>query len=227
MSDSMRILVVEDERRMAELLRKGLTEERHSVTVARDGQEALEIAAGATFDVIILDLILPGIDGFAVARRLRAGKNPTPILILTARDSTRDIVEGLNAGADDYLTKPFSFDELFARVRAVSRRGPIPRPVDLAVGDLTLSPATHEVRHCGRAISLTWTEFALLELLMRHAGQIVPREILYEGIWGVGAEVESNTLDAFIRLLRSKIDASGEAGLIRTVRGIGYMLQRE
>lgn len=223
----MRILVVEDERRMAELLRQGLVEEGHSVTVAVNGREGLGLAESCPFDLIVLDVMLPGIDGFTAARRLRAKGNRTPILMLTARDATRDIVEGLDAGADDYLTKPFSFDELFARVRAVARRGPIPRPVRLQVADLILDQSTHEVARGGRAITLTRTEFAILELLMRYAGHVVSRERMIEGVWGVGADIESNTLDAFMRLLRAKIERPDEHALIQTVRGVGYMLRQE
>jgi two-component system response regulator MprA len=148
-------------------------------------------------------------------------------LILTARDATSDIVEGLDAGADDYLTKPFSFEELFARVRAVARRGPIPRPVRLEFADLMLDLSTHEVTRGERPIILTRTEFAILELLMRHAGRVVSRTTMIEGVWGVGADIESNTLDAFMRLLRSKIELAGEPPLIHTVRGVGYVLREE
>ena len=218
---------MEDESRMAEILRQGLSEEGHSVTVAKDGQEGLIFAQSAPFDLILLDLMLPRIDGIAVARRLRAKQNKTPILMLTARDNTKDVIDGLDAGADDYMTKPFSFDELFARVRAVSRRGPIPRMVCIQVSNLTLNQSSHEVRRGERLINLTRTEYALLELLMRHAGQIIERDRLIEGVWGVGTDVESNTLDAFIRLLRSKIESPDESQLIRTVRGIGYMLEAD
>ncbi len=223
----MRILVVEDERRMAELLRQGLVEEGHSVTVAVNGREGLALAESTSFDLVVLDVMLPGMDGFTVARRLRAKSNQTPILMLTARDATIDVVQGLDAGADDYLTKPFSFDELFARVRAVARRGPIPRPVRLQFGDLTLDQSTREAIRNGRAIALTRTEFAILELLMRHAGQVISRDALIEGVWGVGAGIESNTLDAFMRLLRAKVEPPDGAALIQTVRGVGYMLRRE
>lgn len=223
----MRILVVEDERRMAELLRQGLSEEGHSVTTASEGREALRLAQGCTFDLIVLDVMLPGMDGCAVARNLRAARNRTPILMLTARDAAGDIVRGLDAGADDYLTKPFSFEVLFARVRAVARRGPIPRSVCLQAGDLTLNPATREVKRGPRAVNLTRTEFAILELLMRDAGRVVSRDRLIEGVWGVGADIESNTLDAFMRLLRAKVEPPGERAFIETVRGIGYLLRSE
>jgi len=190
----MRILIIEDEHRMAELLRQGLTEEAHSVTVAASGREGLSLAVSSPFDVIVLDVMLPGIDGFEVARQLRARGNHTPILMLTALDATGDVVKGLDAGADDYLTKPFSYDELFARVRAVARRGPIPRPVRLQLADLTLDQSTHSVTRGSRAVALTRTEFAILELLMRHAGHVVSRDTLIEGVWGLGAEIESNGL---------------------------------
>jgi two-component system OmpR family response regulator len=223
----MRILVVEDESRMAELLRRGLNEEGHSVTVATDGREGFRLSRQGAFDLILLDVMLPGMDGISLARRLRAGRNQTPILILTARDGTKDVIDGLDAGADDYLTKPFSFDELFARVRAVSRRGPIPRPVCMSVSDLSLNQSTREVERGGRLVPLTRTEFSLLEMLMRHAGRVIERDKLIEGVWGIGAEIESNTLDVFMRLLRSKIELPGKARLIRTVRGVGYVLDLE
>ena len=223
----MRILVVEDEPRMAELLRQGLSEEGHSVIVALDGSEGLSMAEGASFDLLLLDAMLPGEDGFSIVRRLRARRDATPILMLTARDSTRDIGGGLNLGADDYLTKPFSFDELFARVRAAGRRGPLPQPVRLRVGDLELNQGTREVHRGGRTVTLTRTEYALLELLMRNAGRVLPRDTLIENIWGGGHDIESNTLDAFMRLLRSKVEATGEAKLIHTVRGVGFSLRKE
>ncbi len=223
----MQVLVVEDERRMAELLRQGLEEEGHSVVVAGNGREGLAMAQSHPFDAILLDVMLPVMDGFSIARRLRAARNQTPILMLTARDTEQDIVEGLNLGADDYLVKPFSFDVLLARLRAVSRRGPIPQSVPLQVQDLTLNPASREVARQGRRIALTRTEYSLLELLMRRAGRVVPRESLIEAVWGFDSEVRSNTLDAFIRLLRDKVDAVGEIKLIQTVRGVGYCLRGE
>ena len=221
----MRLLVVEDEPRMAELLRQGLTEEGHSVTVAGTGPEALELALASAFDAMVLDVMLPGCDGFTVARRLRERRIHTPILMLTARDTVGDIVAGLDTGADDYLVKPFAFDVLLARVRALGRRTPVAHPPVLAAADLTLDSASHEVRRSGRSINLTRTEFAILELLMRNAGRVVTRESLIEQVWGYGAEIESNTLDAFVRLLRHKVEAPGESKLIQTVRGVGYCLK--
>jgi DNA-binding response OmpR family regulator len=223
----MQVLVVEDERRMAELLRQGLEEEGHSVVVAGNGKDGLAMAESHPFDAIVLDVMLPQMDGFTVARRLRAARNQTPILMLTARDATHDVIEGLNLGADDYLVKPFSFDVLLARLRAVSRRGAIPQPVPLQVQDLTLNPASREVMRHGRRISLTRTEYSLLELLMRRSGRVVARENLIEAVWGFDSDVRSNTLDAFIRLLRDKVDGADEAKLIHTVRGVGYCVRGE
>jgi DNA-binding response OmpR family regulator len=223
----MQVLVVEDERRMAELLRQGLEEEGHSVVLAVDGREGLAIAESHAFDAIVLDVMLPGMDGFSMARKLRASRNQTPILMLTARDAIEDMVAGLNLGADDYLVKPFSFDVLLARLRAVSRRGPIPQPVHLRVQDLTLNPASREVARGGRRVALTRTEYSLLELLMRRAGRVVTRENLIEAVWGFDSDVRSNTLDAFIRLVRDKVDVAGEPKLIHTVRGVGYCMRTE
>jgi DNA-binding response OmpR family regulator len=223
----MQVLVVEDERRMAELLRQGLEEEGHSVILAMDGKEGLAIAESHSFDAIVLDVMLPGIDGFSVARKLRASRNQTPILMLTARDTTGDVVAGLNLGADDYLVKPFAFDVLLARLHAVSRRGLIPQPVQLQVRDLSLNPASREVARGSRRLALTRTEYSLLELLMRRAGRVVTRENLIEAVWGFDSDVRSNTLDAFIRLVRDKVDVAGEEKLIHTVRGVGYCLRGE
>jgi len=223
----MQVLVVEDERRMAELLRQGLEEEGHQVVLAPDGREGLAMAESHPFDVIVLDVMLPGMDGFTVAKKLRGARNQTPILMLTARDATPDVIQGLNLGADDYLTKPFSFDVLLARLHAVSRRGPIPQPVTLRVVDLLLNPASREVTRGARRVPLTRTEYNLLELLMRRAGRVVPRDHLIEAVWGFDSEVRNNTLDAFIRLLRDKVDAVGESKLIHTVRGVGYCLRAE
>jgi DNA-binding response OmpR family regulator len=221
----MRVLIVEDEKKMAGLLKKGLEEENHSVSVAFDGRTALEIAQDFEFDVIVLDIMLPGVDGYEVARRLRKSHNETPILMLTARDAVPDIVKGLDAGADDYLTKPFSFEEFLARLRSVSRRGSAPRPTILAVGDLVLDPATHEVKRSGEEIHLSPTEFRLLEFLMRRAGRVVSRNTIVQAIWNFDDDVEENTLDAFISLLRSKVDRDQSEKLIQTVRGLGYTIR--
>jgi two-component system response regulator MprA len=220
----MQILVVEDERRMAELLKRGLSEEGHQVVLARDGTAGFEMASAAGFDVIVVDVMLPRMDGVTMTRRLRSSKNQTPVLMLTARDAPADVVKGLDAGADDYLTKPFSFDILLARIRAVSRRGAIPRSVCLEVADVRLDPAAREVTRGGDPVSLTPREYGLLELLMRNPGRVIGRETILESVWGYGCDVNENTLEAFVRLLRIKIDTR-EPKLIHTVRGVGYMMR--
>jgi len=223
----MRILIVEDEKKMAAVLKKGLEADRHRVSVAFDGRSGLELASTTEFDVVVLDLMLPVIDGFEVARRLRRKDNRTPILILTARDAVPDIVKGLDVGADDYLTKPFAFEVFLARVRSVARRGSTPRPTILQVGDLILDPATHKVTRGDREIHLSPTEFRLLELLMRRAGRVVRRNAIVEAVWDFDHDVEENTLDTFIRLLRSKVDRDHEHKLIQTVRGFGYTIRED
>jgi DNA-binding response OmpR family regulator len=220
----MQILVVEDERRMAELLERTLSEEGHQVVVARDGREGFEAARCAPFDVIVLDMMLPGMDGLAVARRLRERGNQTPVLMLTARDTAADIVNGLDSGADDYLTKPFSLEILLARLRAVSRRGAIPRPVCLKVADFKLDPATRRVTRGGEILNLTPREYKLLELLMRNPGRAISRDSILESVWGFGSEVNENTLEVFMRLLRMKVETR-EPKLIHTIRGFGYMIR--
>jgi two-component system response regulator MprA len=221
----MRLLLVEDEARMAALLKKGLAEEGYAVAVAGDGRTGLAMAESNEFDLILLDIMLPGMDGFTIARRLRDGDIHTPILMLTARDAAPDVVRGLDLGADDYLTKPFSFEVLLARIRALLRRGPSAQDVQLTAGPLRLDPAAHQVFREGVRIDLTRTEFQLLEFLMRRTGQVVRRATLIEGVWGYDRDVESNTLDAFIRLLRSKLEGDSGARLIHTVRGVGYVLR--
>jgi len=210
---------------MAELLKKGLEEENHRVALAFDGLEGLELAKVYEFDAIVLDLMLPKVDGFEVARRLRHSGNQTPILILTARDAVPDIVKGLDLGADDYLTKPFSFEEFLARLRTIARRGSAPRPTCLQVADLTLDPASHQAIRGGQEIRLSPTEYRLLELLMRRVGRVVSRTTIVEAVWGLENDIEENTLDAFVRLLRGKVDKGFSQKLIHTVRGIGYCLR--
>lgn len=221
----MQILIVEDEKKMAAVLKQGLEAENHRVTLAYDGRSGLDLAETTEFDVVVLDLMLPVIDGFEVARRLRSGRNHTPILMLTARDAVPDIVKGLDLGADDYLTKPFSFDVFLARLRSVARRGSAPRPTVLQVDDLVLDPASHQVTRGEREVHLSPTEFRLLELLMRRSGRVVPRDAIVEAVWDFDHDVEENTLDTFIRLLRSKIDREHDRKLIQTVRGIGYTIR--
>jgi DNA-binding response OmpR family regulator len=221
----MRILIVEDEKDMAQLLKTGLEEENHVVNIAFDGISGLELAQTFNFDVITLDVMLPRLDGFEVARRLRAKGNHTPILLLTARDTVPDVVKGLDLGADDYLTKPFSFAVLLARLRAASRRQYGQPTGVLRVGDLELNPATIQVSRAKHEINLTATEFRLLEFLMRRPGTVVSRNAIVEAVWGFDDEVNDNTVDVFIRLLRRKIDDVHEEKLIRTVRGVGYSLR--
>ena len=226
-TDSMKLLIVEDEKRMAELLRKGLQEEGHTVTCASDGMEGLELARNYEFDAIVLDVMMPRLDGYELAKKLRAEKIPTPVLMLTAKDTVQDIIQGLDLGADDYMTKPFSFSELVARLRAIKRRARIPQPVKLKVGDLTLDTATHEVSRGGSPVLLTRTEYSLLEQLMDRAGRVISREFLIESVWGFDREIEDNTLDAFVRLLRNKVDGEDRPKLIHTVRGVGYVIRPE
>ena len=218
----MNILIVEDEPEMARLLLGGLREESYEVSLARDGCAALELSSLESFDVILLDLMLPRLDGLEVARQLRRREQETPVLMLTARDSLPDIVKGLDAGADDYLTKPFSFVELLARIRALVRRKEFRRKNVLEVEDLVLDLTTHRSFRCGTEIYLSLTEFRLLELLVRNAGRIVSRHEILGKVWGAGRDVSENTLDAFVRLLRKKIDADAQVKLIQTHRGFGY-----
>jgi DNA-binding response OmpR family regulator len=221
----MKLLIVEDEARMADLLRKGLTEEGHSATCAPDGAEALALAQSYEFDVIILDIMLPKLTGYELAKRLRAEKVRTPILMLTARNSVPDMVKGLDLGADDYMTKPFSFDELVARLRAVTRRALVVQDTHVRVGDLILDPGSREVLRGEERVSLTRTEYNLLECLVYRAGKVVSRRSLIESVWRFNHDIEENTLDAFMHLLRNKIDSPGRQKLIHTVRGVGYMIR--
>jgi len=223
----MHILIVEDDRKLARQLKKGMDEQGQFVTLAGTGPEGLEFAQQASFDVIVLDVMLPGLDGFAVVRRLRAGHKTTPILMLTARDSAEDIVTGLDAGADDYLTKPFSFQVLLARLRALARRKQVEPRTHLQIADLVLDPAAHEVKRGAKFVTLSRTEFEIVELLMRNAGRVLTRARLIEGVWGFERDIQSNTLDVFMRQLRGKIELPGSAKLIHTVRGVGYVLREE
>lgn len=221
----MRILIVEDDSKMAGLLQRGLVSQGHLVDVALDGIKGLEKAQAMSFDAIVLDVMLPGVNGLNVAKRLRASGNRTPILMLTARDAVPDVVRGLDAGADDYLTKPFSFEVLAARLRVIGRRKTMESSQVLQISDLTLDREAHEVRRGKRAVPLSPTEFAMLEHLMRRAGRVVSRHDLIAAVWGDDHEVGSNTVDVFIFLLRSKIETGGEKRLIQTVRGLGYTVR--
>ena len=226
-ASAMKLLVVEDETRMADLLRKGLTEEGHLVTCASDGAEGLALAKAYEFDVIILDVMMPKLSGYEVAKRLRIDKVQTPILMLTAKDAVPDIIHGLDLGADDYITKPFSFAELVARLRAVNRRALSAGDPQLRVSDLVLNPASREVFRGQDPVSLTRTEYSLLERLMYRPGKVVSRRSLIESVWGFDREIEGNTLDAFMHLLRNKVDRAGQPKLIHTVRGVGYMIRSD
>lgn len=222
----MRILVVEDEKRMAHVLRKALSEEGHNVHAAADGPGAFEAAEAENFDLILLDVMLPGINGIEVACRLREDGHQTPIIMLTARDTVPDVVKGLDAGADDYLTKPFSFAVLFARIRALERRAAEKPKFVLRVADLVLDVAERRAFRGAREVLLTPKEFRLLEFLMRNEGRVASRRAIVEFVWGQSAEnVEENTLDAFVRLLRRKIDEAADVKLIHTMRGFGYCLE--
>lgn len=225
MSRAMRILIVEDELKMASLLRRGLQEEGHAADLARTGDDALWMAGAAEYDAVVLDLMLPGIDGFEVCRRLREGGVWAPVLMLTARDAVEDRVAGLDAGADDYLPKPFSFAELLARLRALVRRGGSERPTVLEVGDLRLDPATRQAWRGEAEVHLSAKEFALLEAFMRRPGQVLSRYQLLEHAWDYGYEHRSNVVDVYIRYLRGKIDRPFERESIETVRGAGYRLR--
>jgi two-component system, OmpR family, response regulator len=223
----MRILVVEDELKMASLLRRGLVEEGHTVDVARTGTEALAKARSVEYDAVVLDLMLPGLDGVEVCRRLRTSGVWAPVLMLTARDSVEDRVAGLDAGADDYLPKPFAFAELLARLRALVRRGGAERPAVLEVGDLRLDPATRQAWRDGLEIRLSGKEFALLETFMRRPGQVLSRYQLIEHVWDYAYEHRSNVVDVYVRYLRDKIDRPFGRESLETVRGIGYRLRKE
>jgi DNA-binding response OmpR family regulator len=222
----MHILVVEDRPRMARLLDRTLRREGHTVTLAFDGEQAIEYGRSPDLDVILLDVALPVLDGFAVLRTLRAERFTTPTIMVTARDSMEDIVRGLDLGADDYLTKPFALGNLLARIRAVSRRRPALQVERLAFEDLTLDRNTHRLSRSGRTEELTRIEFALLEKLIRNAGMIVTKDLLVRAGWGLGADVSDGSLYVFVRALRSKIAAEGEPQLLHTVRGVGYTLRQ-
>lgn len=221
----MRVLVVEDDLDMGKLLEQALQEEGDTVLLEKNGTKALELAKSNQFDVILLDVMLPGLDGFGVVHGLRQHGCQTPVLMLTARDATRDIVHGLNSGADDYLTKPFVLEVLIARLRAAARRGGVSQDLVLSVGDLSLNTASREVIRGQRSIDLTRTEYGILEVLLRSSGRIVPREQLIAAVWGYETEVENATLDTFVHLLRRKVDLEGEPKLIHTSRGVGYFVR--
>ena len=225
--DGVRVLVVEDDLKMAAAIRRGLRYEGMVVDVAGDGEEAVRVAGATDYDAILLDVMLPGPDGFETCRRLRAQGVWTPILMLTARDAVEDRVRGLDTGADDYLTKPFSLAELLARIRALARRGPVERPAVLQVGDLRLDPATHEVWRGEHQIELSAREFALFETFMRRPGQVLTQLQLLEAAWDLGYEQRSNVVEVYVRYLREKVDRPFGVKSLETVRGAGYRLRKD
>ena len=223
----MRVLVVEDETKLGNLLSRGLREEGYSADLAERGEEALWMAKAVEYDAIVLDVMLPGLDGFAVCRRLRSDGVWSPVLMLTARDAVDDRVAGLDAGADDYLAKPFSFEELLARLRALTRRAPVERPAVLEAGDLRLDPAAHRAWRGDVELELSAKEFALLELFIRRPGSVLSRGQLLEGAWDMAFESRSNVVDVYVRYLREKIDRPFGRESIETVRGVGYRLRED
>jgi two-component system OmpR family response regulator len=223
----MRVLVVEDEIKMARAVRRGLEQEGYAVDVAGDGDDALFRATEDEYDAIVLDLMLPGIDGFELCRSLRARGHWAPVLMLTARDAVDDRIRGLDVGADDYLVKPFAFGELLARLRALIRRGPNERPSILEVADVTLDPAAHRVARAGRDVDLSAREFSLLEYLMRSPGRVLTRRDILEHVWDYNYDGMSNVVDVYVGYLRKKLEHPFETAFIHTVRGVGYVVGRE
>lgn len=221
----MRVLIVEDDKKISNFIKRGLKEEFYAVDVAYDGEEGHFMATTNDYDLILLDLMIPKIDGITLCKKLRSSKIAVPIIMLTAKDEVQDKVEGLNSGADDYLTKPFAFEELLARVRAHSRSKPDAPPTNHKIADLTLDLLSHKVERAGKEIVLTAKEYALLEYLMRNAGKVVTRTMISEHVWDVHFDVATNTIEVYINYLRGKIDQGHKKQLIQTVRGRGYMLK--
>ncbi len=221
---SARVLVIEDDEAILKLLRRGLAYEGYQVDTAMDGQSGLTLARDNPPDLVVLDLMLPGIDGLEVCRRLRAG-GPVPILILTAKESINDRIQGLDVGADDYMTKPFNLDELLARARALLRRAQPSRPQVLRFADLTLDTGTRQASRGDRVIALTAKEYELLELFMRHPRQVLTRDTIFDRVWGYDFGGESNIIEVYIRYLRQKLEEKGESRLVHTVRGMGYVIR--
>ena len=222
----MRILVVEDEKKVASFIKKGLEEEHYAVDTAPDGEKGLYLAEVNTYDLIVLDLMLPKINGLELLRKVRQNGNNVPILVLTAKDSVDDIVKGLDAGCDDYLTKPFAFSELLARLRALLRRERAEKEPVLKVGDLTLAVTTHKVMRGEKEIELTSKEYALLEYFMRNPDRVLTRTMISEHVWDYHFDSMTNVIDVYVNYLRKKIDKDFEPKLIHTMRGIGYMMKR-
>ena len=223
----MRLLVVEDDAKLARALERGLKREGYAVDIAETGDEALAQAIGNDYDAVVLDVMLPGKDGFSVCRAMRRNERWAPVVMLTARDQVSDRIRGLDAGADDYLVKPFHFGELLARLRALIRRGPSERPPILEVGGLRIDPARRTVTQDDREVELTAREFALLHFLARHAGEVVTRERLLAHVWEDSDDSSTNVVDVYVGYLRKKLDEGSKRRLIRTVRGVGFMLQGE
>jgi two-component system OmpR family response regulator len=223
----VRVLVVEDEVKMSGLLKRGLEEEGYGVDIADTGDDAFRLGMENDYDAIVLDVMLPDFDGFEVCRRLRRGGRWAPVIMLTARGSTRDRVAGLDVGADDYLSKPFSFAELLARIRALLRRGAAERPPVLTVGDITLDPATHSVVRAGKSVTLTVKELALLEFFMRHPDEVLSRRRLIDHVWDFAYNGRSNVVDVYVRYLREKIDRPFGKSSLETVKGAGYRLRTD
>ena len=222
----MRILVVEDEKKIADFIKRGLKEEGFAVDTAQDGENGLFLAKTNNYDLILLDLMLPKLDGIEVCKKLREEKISLPIIMLTAKDAVKDKVTGLDAGADDYLTKPFAFEELLARIRVILRKkSEQQQAAKLQVGDLSLDLTTHKVTRAGKEIELTTKEFALLEYLMRNEGKVVTRTMISEHVWDIDFDTFTNVIDVYINYLRNKIDSDNKKKLIQTVRGRGYILK--
>jgi DNA-binding response OmpR family regulator len=220
----MRILLVEDEAKMAGFIERGLAAERYAVDLARDGREGYDFATAYHYDLIILDLMLPLMNGSDVLRKIRDRNSQVPVLILTARDAMQDKVRNFEAGADDYITKPFAFEELLVRIKALLRRGPVNRSSSIKVGDLELDRLTQQVKRGGRRIELTLKEYALLEYLVVNAGRVLSRNMIIEHVWDQSFDGITNIVDVYIRHLRNKIDEGADKKLIRTVRGVGYVI---
>lgn len=221
----MRVLVVEDETKVGSFIKRALEEESYAVDLCEDGAQGLDMALSGSYDLIMIDLMLPSLPGLEVLTRLRKEKIQTPVLILTAQSKVDQRVKGLDAGADDYLTKPFAIDELLARVRALLRRGPVESPGVLQVDDLVLNPATREVTRGGQRIDLTVKEYALLEYFMRHAGRVLTRPMISDHVWNQDFDTFTNVIDVYVNYLRNKIDRGRARKLIHTIRGSGYMLK--
>jgi len=221
----MRVLILEDDAKMARIIRRGLEHEGYAVEVAADGDEALSRASEFDYDVLVLDVMVPGRDGFEVCKELRSRGRWAPVLILTARDSVEDRIRGLDVGADDYVVKPFAFGELLARLRALIRRAPAERPAVLVAGDVTLDPASHTVTRAGEPVELSAREFALLEFLLRHPAEVVSRSQILEHVWDYNYDGLSNVVDVYVGYLRKKLEAPFGRPLIRTVRAVGYSLE--